>query len=101
MLSSADNDPNFVAQLAPLDMNTENFDAGDHGVEKKQEQVEEKNIGATGDAAGCEISQWIALNSGSRANGCKRVREKWGWSCHRWVSIRRFPVDSLGLVNER
>jgi hypothetical protein len=25
-------------QLTPLEMNTEIFDAGDHGVEKKQEQ---------------------------------------------------------------
>lgn len=43
MLSSARNDPSFV-QVAPLEMNTENFDAGDHGVEKTR-AANDKTLG--------------------------------------------------------
>jgi hypothetical protein len=71
-------------------MNTEIFEAEDHGVEKN-ESSERKNIGATGNAILCEMGDGIALNSGSGP-------------CRRWVSnrgiLRRFQISYPGKQPE-
>jgi len=98
MLSSALQRPWFV-QLAPLEMNTEIFDPGDHGYEKiratNEKTLGQLPVGTPQHATG----EWIALNSGSR----ERVQREMGMvfgslgfkTWHFLDRVRRFLICSM------